>query len=308
LLSAGGYGGEQVITPGRFGSPTSTNIVLSDGQGERLLSTNSNSSFIVYASLSSEDSNVSPMLADDGLSVYNVIHNINNLPVTNTQITLVSGGTNYNANATYVTVSAPDLAGGVSAVLAANVANGVVQSVYVQSGGSGYLATPTISVVDGSANGSGAVVQTVSEFSPKGGNADARYITKKVVLAPGNDSGDLRVFLTAYRPSNTNIQVFYKLLSASDTQPFDSGSWQLMTPVNNGSYFSQKLGDTQEIEYAPGINNIANNKVSYTSTNGTTYTSFIQFAIKIVLTSADKTSVPYLTDMRALALPQGTGI
>jgi hypothetical protein len=40
LLSAGGYGGEQVITPGRFGSPTSTNIVLSDGQGERLLSTN----------------------------------------------------------------------------------------------------------------------------------------------------------------------------------------------------------------------------------------------------------------------------
>jgi hypothetical protein len=38
-------------------------------------------------------------------------------------------------------------------------------------------------------------------------------------------------------------------------------------------------------------------------TNGVTYNSFKTFAIKIVLLTTDKTSVPYLTDMRCIALP-----
>jgi hypothetical protein len=128
------------------------------------------------------------------------------------------------------------------------------------------------------------------------------------VLAPGNDSGDLRVFLTAYRPSGTNIYVMYKILSSSDSAAFTDQSWQLMTPINNGSYYSNAYGQTQEIEYAPGTNNIANNYIQYTSTSGTSYKSFIQFAIKVVLTTSDNTNVPYLTDIRALALPPGTGI
>ena len=52
-----------------------------------------------------------------------------------------------------------------------------------------------------------------------------------------------------------------------------------------------------------GINNTANGYVTYTSTNGQKYTSFSQFAIKIVLTTTDKTAVPFVSDMRALALP-----
>ena len=180
---------------------------------------------------------------------------------------------------------------------------------YVTSGGSGYLSAPTLSIVDANTTpGTSASITTVSEYSPRGGNAAARYITKKVVLAPGNDSGDLRVYLTAYRPAGTNIYVMYKILNAADTQSFDAGSWQLMTPVNNSSFYSNSYGATQEIEYAPGINNVANNYVSYTSTSGTTYSSFIQFAVKVILTTSDNTNVPYLTDLRALALPPGTGI
>ena len=61
--------------------------------------------------------------------------------------------------------------------------------------------------------------------------------------------------------------------------------------------------DLYELTYAPGINNTANGYVTYTSTNGQKYTSFSQFAIKIVFTTTDKTAVPFVSDMRALALP-----
>jgi hypothetical protein len=309
LSSTGALAGETSIQPGRYGSPTLNNILLNDGYGTRVLNSNSSQSFFVYGTLSSTDPNVSPIIADDGLSVYNVDWIINNLPLSNTQITLVSGGTGYNTNTTSVTVSAPDLPGGVQAVAAANVANGSVQSVYVTSGGSGYLATPTITIVDANtAPGTGATINTVSEFSPRGGNALTRYITKKVVLAPGNDSGDLRVFATAYRPVGTNIYVMYKILSSADTSSFDAQPWQLMTPIVNQAYYSNSYGATQEIEYAPGINNVANNYISYTSSNGSTFTNFIQFSIKVVMTTADNTNVPYLSDIRALALPPGTGI
>ena len=62
-----------------------------------------------------------------------------------------------------------------------------------------------------------------------------------------------------------------------------------------------------EFECAPGSNNQADNHISYTN-NGQTYTSFNQFAIKVVLASNDRTQVPFLSDIRALALPSGTGL
>ena len=313
LSSTGGYSGETGLLPGRFGSPTINNLYLNDGYGERVLVTDSSSSFLTYASLSSTDPNVSPFVSDDGLAVYAVKYNINNLPLSNSQITLVSGGTGYNGNVSSilsVSVSAPDIPGGTQATAAANVVSGNIQSIYVTTGGSGYLAPPTITINDSTTRGgnSNASVALVSEYSATGGNAATKYITKKVVLASGNDSGDLRVYLTAYRPINTNIYVMYKILSSSDTQPFEAGTWQLMTPVVSQTYYSPSFGSTAEFQFAPGINNTANNSVSYVSTNGNTYKSFIQFAVKVILTTSDNTNVPYLTDIRAIAVPSGTGI
>jgi hypothetical protein len=310
LSSTGGAAGLQSVTPGRYGLPTMSNIYLNDGQGERILVSNSNTSFSLYASLSSSDPNLSPMISDDGLTLFNIQNTINNLPLSNSQIVIANTGSGYfNTNTISVTVSSPDISGGTQAYANASISGGNVISVYVTTGGSGYLKAPTITINDSNTTpGSGATVTPISEFSPSGGNAIAKYITKKVILTPGNDSGDLRVYLTAYRPTGSQIYVFYKILNASDTQNFAIGNWQIMTPVTNIQYFSTSLTDVVEFQFAPGINNVANNYLSYTSTNGTTYTSFIQFAIKIIMTTNDNTNVPYLSDVRALALPPGTGI
>jgi hypothetical protein len=301
--------GDIYVTPGKFGSPTYDDIYLSDGQGERVLLANTNDSFLLDATLTTDDSSVSPIIADDGLTLYNVQWNINNLEFSNSQIILLSGGSGYNTpspNANVI-VSAPDVAGGTQALAAADVVDGVVTSVYLINPGSGYLNTPTISI--SGANSTPASVSVLSELSPHGGNAYCKYFTKKVVLTPGNDSQDLRVYYTAYRPNNTNIYVFYKLLNTNDTTKFDDNNWQLMTTIgDNKNAYSTTRDDLYEFEAAPGTNGIADNQISYTNPSGQTYNSFIQFAIKVVITTSDKTTVPFLTDIRALALPSGTGI
>ena len=106
----------------------------------------------------------------------------------------------------------------------------------------------------------------------------------------------------------TAIYVYYKLLSALDTQSFEAGSWQLMTLISGVNTYSTSPSDIIEYEYAPGILNQANNNISYTSTNGQVYTDFIQFAIKIVMATPDNTNVPFVTSLQALALPSGSGL
>jgi hypothetical protein len=264
---------------------------------------------MAYVSLSSTSNTVSPIISDDALSLYNVRWNINNMELSNTTVTVSDGGTGYNVATTTVTVSAPDDNNGTQAYATANISGGVIQSVDFITAGSGYFKTPTITVLDNATRSGNSNTSIVvhGETSSSGGNGLAKYFTKRVVLTPGNESGDLRVFYTAYRPLGTNINVYYKILNNNDNQEFDAGDWQLMTNISNTNTYSQSRNDLYEFEAAPGTGNIADNAISYTNTSGTTYTSFNQFAIKIVMSTNDNTNVPFLTDIRAIALPPGTG-
>jgi hypothetical protein len=304
-LVGGTSAGTVNINPGKYGTPTSDDIYLSDGKGERILQANSNTSFSLYANLYTSDDSVSPVISNAGLSVYGIQWNINNAGLSNSVITLTSSGTGYNAQTTSVTVSSPTSPSGTQAYAAANIVGGVIQSVYLTSNGSGYITTPTITIADSNTTpGTGATAVITGETSKKGGNVTAKYVTKKVVLDPSFDSGDLNVYLTAYRPINTDIHVYYKVLNRNDTQKFDDGSWQLMTKINNtSSLYSQKRSDTYEFVFAPGTSGLDQGYITYTSTTGQTYTSFNQFAIKVVMTSSDHTYVPFITDLRTIALP-----
>jgi len=297
------------ITPGKFACPNYDDFYLNDGQGERILIANSSSSFTMYSTLLSVDDNISPIISDDGLSLYNIRWNINNLELSNTTVTISNGGTGYSS-ATTATVSAPSDLYGTQAYASANIVSGVIQSIDFINVGSGYQSNPTITITDAAtrSGNTNASIVINGETSHSGGNGLSKYFTKKVVLTSGNDSGDLRVYYTAYRPFGTNISVYYKILNRNDTQSFEDSSWQLMTTTTNNNTFSNTRDNLYEFEVAPGIGNMANNKISYTSTNGATYTSFSQFAIKIILSTNDNTNVPYLTDIRAIALPSGTGM
>lgn len=79
------------------------------------------------------------------------------------------------------------------------------------------------------------------DFVISGGNAKTRYITRKVVLADGQDAEDLRVYLTAYKPSGSDIFVYYKILHAEDNDTFEQTRWVPMNRVVSEGFTSSAI-------------------------------------------------------------------
>jgi len=274
---------------------------MDDGFGRRVITT-SNNSFVLQAVMSTLNPAISPVV-DSSRSGATIVENIiNNLPLRNSEIFITSSGTGY-ANSTDVTVSITG-GGGVGATASANVLSNTINSVYITNGGIGYTTSPTITITPGSGGGSGAAVTYNGEDKQLGGNANVRYMTRKVILNDGFDSGDLRVYLTGYKPSNSNIYVYYKILSKSDSDLFDNKNYQLMTELGNENFVATNRNDYRELTFAPGTGGVANNSVAYT-TSTTGFSTFRTFAIKVVMTGIDTVDVPKVRDLRAIAFPSG---
>jgi hypothetical protein len=92
--------------------------------------------------------------------------------------------------------------------------------------------------------------------------------------------------------------VYYKIRNFGDPEPFSAKPWFLMTQETPTNQYSDDESDPIEYEYRVSSNTQA---VSYTS-GSTTYDSFNQFAIKIVMTAESTTVIPTIYDMRAIAL------
>jgi hypothetical protein len=267
---------------------------------------------VVTATMSTSNPDISPMLDVSRFGSIFVENIINGLPLSNSDIILTNAGTKYGPNGSVtITISGGGGSGATANVLVANTGTGAapgnsIISVTLTNPGSGYTTSPTFTIADANSTpGTGATITYNGEDKKSGGNSVVRYITRKVTLADGFDSGDLRVYVTAYKPAGADILVYYKLLSVSDNETFDDKSYQLMTQLSNVNFVSNNYQDYREIAYAPGIANAANNSVLY-STSSTTFSTFRTFAIKIVLSGTSTVDVPKVRDFRAIALPAGS--
>jgi hypothetical protein len=250
------------------------NYEMNDGDGRRILNTTTgNTTFVFRASMSTTNSDVSPVLDTTRFGFISVENIINDLPLLEDGFVITNGGSGYTGNVG-ITITSPT-GSGVSANGYAEVSSGNVISVVVDTAGSGYITSPTITV-DAPPVPSGNITATIiynGEDKKSGGNSLARYITRRVTLADGFDSGDLRVYLTTYKPAGAKIYVYYKILSKSDPDRFEDKEYQLMTELGNSNFISTGEEDYRELTFAPGISGVANNSVSYES-GGTTYTTF----------------------------------
>lgn len=110
------------------------------------------------------------------------------------------------------------------------------------------------------------------------GSSLSKSVSKIVTLADGLDAEDLNVYLTAYKPQNTNIKVFAKLLNAADPDSFENKTWSELVQVTDYTLTSDStnLQDYKEFQYTLPTDPITydipddlittNNSVTLTST------------------------------------------
>jgi hypothetical protein len=181
------------------------------------------------------------------------------------------------------------------------LSGGAVTAINITNPGSGYLTSPTITIVEpGATSNATAIVN--GETDASGGNILSKYQTKVVTLEDGFDAGDLVVRMRAYKPQGTNIAVYFKVLSALDSDPFVTKKWQRMNVVNDYTSPDQTTAVPLEFKYSIRKGSIDYFDGARTLPLGGT---FKYFAVKIRMTAEDPTVTPAVESLRVIAVPGG---
>lgn len=278
--------GSDAFNPDLHIKPPSARFTLSNGS----------TPVTVTTSLSTSNPDISPILYPSSTKYLAILNEIDNAPLAQTDFTIVNalGGFAPNTN-NPITITSVTGSGAV-AYANANSA-GYITSVQFVSGGSGYYDNVSVKV--------GANSNTISlsaETAARGGPALAKYISRTVALAAGFDANDLRVFVTAYKPTGTDIQVYYKVKASQDPTDFQTSTWTRMLTDNYLDSYEGDYTSAREYEFVAPETEYGYSGITYTK-DSATYTNFNQYAIKIVLLSNDSRKFPIVYDMRAIALP-----
>jgi len=300
-----GFFALDINAPFSFGNDLNNSSALSNRR--RLLEAGNANSMIVQVQMSTTDPDVSPMFHKERLSVLAIMNHINAGGLKTGDITINTPGTHVNAANIIVTFSAPTGVGGVQAtgnVVALSGAN--VTAINIINSGSGYLTSPTINIAE-PGQSTNATATYNGEDQASGGNSLARYITRPITLADGFDAGDIVVYLNAIRPQGTDVNVYYKVLSATDPDAITNKKWQLMSKKFDVYSPDQKSGVALTFNTGANVLGIPKGSVSYVE-GGTTYPlggKFKTFAIKVVLNANDPTVPPVVQNIRIIAVPAG---
>jgi hypothetical protein len=122
----------------------------------------------------------------------------------------------------------------------------------------------------------------------------------------------MNVFLTAYRPPNTDIKVWMKLLSGVDSDPMSQKVWIELEKSYGGdstySSFSNK-NDFKEYKFLLPAQTVTTGGLSatdgiftYKNSADVIFKTFKSFQIKVGLVGENSAIVPRVADLRTVAL------
>lgn len=80
------------------------------------------------------------------------------------------------------------------------------------------------------------------------GEAWAKHITTKINLAEDRFAEDMLVYLTAYRPANTDFKVFARVHNSADEEAFDDKDWTLLEQIDGIDVYSSQDNSADYIE------------------------------------------------------------
>jgi hypothetical protein len=297
-------------------------------------------SFVLQGTISTGNENISPMINLERMSLTMIKNLINNGELSSntwpanyiTTDTYSSG--NVIGGGFYVETTGKGYDGTEAVVITTDTGNigvgakgntvinsvGSIIGVTLQNAGNTYLHSPTITLADTdgttySGGGAGASIKYVGEDSAQGpGNFLARYMTRCIVMSPGAEAKDIKLYLTAAQPFGTIIWVYTKVRNKADIEPFNKKNWVLSKRLQPFTAEITSGEDTyREIKFMGGGND-DEFPLSYTakpdgvsfsggeSPAAERFNTFNEFAIKIVMQSNDPRVVPVVKDLRAIAV------
>jgi hypothetical protein len=293
-----------------FGKDASVSVASSSKR--RLIEKGNTKAVNVKITMSTTDTAVTPVINHERFGLLTFTNIINNGGIQNTLITITDGGTGYtNTSAcTFANVAVTITGGGGAGAAGYAVGNvspaggNTISHVIITNPGSGYVTTPTITIADPSVATDNTTATAVinGETDRERGNMLCRYQTRVVTLPGSLEAGDLVVNLKAIKPSGTDVEVYYKVLSQADSSPFETKNWQRMTRKVNRISPDQKT--PVDLEYR---HSFTTGTIQYF--DGTSSMpvggKFKYFAIKLRLTAADPSVPPYVDTLVVQAVPGG---
>lgn len=85
------------------------------------------------------------------------------------------------------------------------------------------------------------------------GTAKTRHISTKATFANNKFAEDLMVYMTAYRPANTDIKVYARVHNSADSDAFDDKAWTPLSYIENANVFSSSVDNNNYVEYTLSI-------------------------------------------------------
>ena len=133
---------------------------------------------------------------------------------------------------------------------------------------------------------SGTTPDFVADTAKSGGSSSAKYVTKPVKLT--NDSTALDIRLSAYVPSTSEVEMYFRITAADDARNIKELVW---TPFNDDG--------SPDTSVTPSDDNVTFKEHKYSVSGLPTFTSF---QLKVVLKGTVSSYPPRVKDLRGIAL------
>lgn len=161
---------------------------------------------------------------------------------------------------------------------------------------------------------SNVINNDITNENTRHGNALSKYVSRIITLAEGQDAEDIRVIISAYRPVDTEVDVYAKILCADDPDDFYSKMWTKLdlvegagirsseADINDFREFVYHFPTTEQLQGTAWTNPGNDGIVQYRNAAGAIFVGYKQFALKFVLTASQKYRVPRVADIRGICL------
>ena len=121
------------------------------------------------------------------------------------------------------------------------------------------------------------------------GNAVVKHISTKINFANNKFAEDIRVYLTAYKPANTDIKVYARIHNSADIEAFDDKNWSPLELKEGVGLISSKTDSKSYVELGYGFPQYPTGGIPVAGVVSTTFSS----------ATLNATGSDYVTDLAA---------